>query len=268
MQIAINTGSISTDTVAAVAQAKALGFTALEVNLQQAELRYNYRRQPDLDFYETLAQEIKLRGMEVVAVHNLFLTGGQAFSIQARQELLSLAGRLTLQLGGSILIVQPPDLFISEESLYSYLSGASQTPPLITAFASIQDKLKQLGVSLALENVNCWHKALMDNQAEHVATLAETLDCYVALDVAQSLNRPSLSRWIELMGDRVALLRLYDRKNEWERHPPLDPVWHERVGVLKRTAARACVMDASADPLAHGNIRASLDLIKRLWSET
>lgn len=266
MRIAINTGSLSLDTVAAVAQAKGLGFESLEVNLQQAELRYDYRRQPNLAFYDTLAQEIKLRGMQTVAVHHLFLTGGQMFSIQARQELLNLAGRLAVELGSPIFIIHPSDLFISEEALFGYLSGSHETLPLITDLANIRDRLKSLGVSVALENVHHWNKALLDDQAEHVTALAETLDCQIALDVSQGLERPSLARWVELAGERIALLRLYDRENEWERHPPLAPAWNERIRLLKRTAAQACVLDASAAPMAHGNIRASLDLMRRLWA--
>jgi len=271
LDIAINTGSLSYDTPAAVSQAKGLGFTALEVNLQQTELRYDFDRQPNLEFYDVLIQEIRLRGMRIVSVHNLFLTSAQVFSEQARREILALVGRLTAQLGASILVVHPADIFISEEALNRYLSrrpAQRKRLPLIAGFSQVRAELRKLGVSLALENVNHWRDTLLTNQAEHMQALAEALDCHVTLDVHRCLRRPSLERWVELVGERIALLHLHEQVDGQEHHPPLDPAWRERVALLKQTAAQACVIEASATPMAHGSIRASRDYIARLWHET
>jgi sugar phosphate isomerase/epimerase len=263
MEIAINSGSLSFDTPAAAAQAKGLGFTALEVNLQQAELRYDFNRQPDLEFYDVLAQEIQLRGMRVVAVHNLFLNSAQVFSHQARREILSLAGRLTARLGASILVVHPADLFTSEEALADYVTGGSKRPPFIAGLNEVRAELAQLEISLALENVNYWRDTLLTDQARHMRRLTDALECLVTLDVRRSLDRPSLKRWVELLGERITLLHLHDQ----EHHPPLDPAWRSYVALLKHTAAQACVIEASATPMAHGNIRASRDYIAQLWNE-
>jgi sugar phosphate isomerase/epimerase len=271
VEIAINTGSLSSDTPAAVAQAKGLGFTALEVNLQQAELQYDFNRQPNLDFYETLAQEIKLRDMHAVAVHNLFLTGAQVFSSQARTEILALAGRLTAQLGAAILVVHPADLFTNEEALIEFLTGSkdqSNRLPLIPGFAAVRAELEGLGVHLAMKNVNHWRDTLLTNQAEHMRVLTDALDCLVALDVPRCLQRPSLERWIELVGQRIALLHLHDEVEGLAHHPPLAPAWRERMALLKETATQACVIETSATPLAQGNIRASREYIASLWNET
>ncbi len=268
MQIAINTGSLSFDTPAAVSQAKGLGFTALEVNLQQAELGYDFDRQPNLAFYETLAQEIQLRGMQVVSVHNLFLTSAQVFSEQARREILALVGRLTAQLGASVLVVHPADIFTTEEALNRYLSkpvAQRKRPPLIAGFRRVQAELRKQGVELALENVNYWRDTLLTNQAEHMQALVTALDCLVTLDVHRCLERPSLERWVELVGDRIAVLHLHDQVEGQEHHPPLDPAWRERVALLKQTTAQACVIEASATPMAHGSIRASREYIAGLW---
>ncbi len=270
MEIAINTGSLSFDTPAAVAQAKGLGFTALEINLQQNELRYDFQREPNLDFYEVLAQEVQLRSMSAVSVHGLFLTGAQVFSEQARLELLSLSVRLTAQLGAPLLVVHPDNLFQDEKALVAYLSAAPETRgtlPLIAGFDEVRAELDQLGVNLALENVNHWRDTLLTNQAEHMRILTDALECQVVLDVRRSLRRPSLERWVELVGERIVLLHLHDYVEGEEHHPPLDPAWRERVTLLKQTAAQACVIEASATPLAHGNIRASRDYIAQLWRD-
>jgi hypothetical protein len=97
--------------------------------------------------------------------------------------------------------------------------------------------------------------------------LTEALDCLVTLDVRRCLERPSLERWVELVGQRVAVCHVHDQVSGQEHHPPLDPNWGERVALLKRTSARACVIEAGATPMAHGNIRASRDFIARLWAE-
>ena len=271
LDIAINTGSLSFDTPAAVSQAKGLGFSAIEINLQQAELDYDFHRQPDLQFYETLLQEIQLRGIRVVSVHNLFLTSAQVFSEEARREILALVGRLTAQLGASTLVVHPADIFVSEEALTRYLSRQpDQRPklPVIPGFRRVQAQLKELGVSLALENVNYWRDTLLTNQAEHMQALVKALDCQVTLDVHRCLSRPSLERWVELVGQRIAILHLHDELDGKEHHPPLDPAWRERIALLKGTSAQACVIEANATPMAHGSIRASRDYIARLWNET
>ena len=268
MNFAINTGSLSLNTPVAVAQAKGLGFTALEVNLQQAELRYDFNRRPDLDFYDALAQEIRLRGMKVSSVHNLFLTGAQVFSQGARREILLVAAQVTARLGASILIVHPADVFASEEALTAHISGDSTEQgelPLIAGFDEVRSELDQLQVSLALENVDHWRDTLLTNQAENMRVLAEALDCLVCLDVQRSLNRPSLERWVELVGQRVALLHLHDRVDGQEHHPPLETVWIKRIALLKGTAAQACVIEADSTPTASGSIRASHDYIARLW---
>lgn len=267
MEIAINTGSISFDTPAAVAQAKGLGFTALEVNLQQLELRYGFNRQPNLDFYDLLAQEIQLRGMRVVAVHNLFLTGAQVFSQGARREILHLAARVAARLGSSVLVVHPADLFVSEETLTSYLSGGRKKLPLISGFDDVRAELEELQVSLALENVNHWRDTLLTNQADHMRVLTDALNCKVAFDVRRGLDRPDLSSWIELVGERIALCHLHDTVDGEEHHPPLDPAWGDRVPLLKRTVVETCVIEASATPMAHGNIRASRDYVAGLWED-
>jgi sugar phosphate isomerase/epimerase len=265
VDVAINTGSLSFDTPAAVAQAKGLGFTALEINLQQAELRYDFDRQPQFGFYDMLAQEIELRGMRVVSVHNLFLSGAQVFSSQSRREILGLAGRVAARLGASNLVVYPADLFTSEEALTSFLVDnpyRRRKLPVIAGFDRVRAELDALEVSLALENVSHWRDTLLTNQAEHMRALTDALECRVTLDVTRSLER-----WVELVGDRIAVLHLHDQLEGQEHHPPLDPAWRRHIALLKHTSVQACVIEASATPLAQGNIRASREFIGQLWSD-
>ena len=67
MQLAINTGSLSHDTREAIAPVHSLGFSAVELNLQQAELAYGFTRTPNLAFYgEMTLDKFDLRDDELV----------------------------------------------------------------------------------------------------------------------------------------------------------------------------------------------------------
>jgi len=284
MQIAISTHSLSSDTRAAVAQAAALGFTALEVHIQQTELGYGFRRRANLAFYETLAQEIALRRLTVVALQAPRLTDHQTFSRRARREVLALSGQVAGLLGAPLLVVRPPHLFLSEEALTDYLTGSLAEPPLVEGVEDVSAALADHEVRLALENVAPWHDLPLTNQVTAMARLVEVLDCQVALDVRQALEaqgpegETGLAPWVEQVGSRVALLRLYDRAEAEDeagpgppgpmerRLPPLEPTWRERLPLLRRTAAQACVVEATADPRIHGSLRASRTFWKTLWA--
>ena len=88
MHLAINTGSLSFNTREAIAQVHGLGFSAVEVNLQQAEFAYGFTRTPNLAFYTDLAREIALRKLIVTDIHALFLDTAQMFSARSRLPLL------------------------------------------------------------------------------------------------------------------------------------------------------------------------------------
>jgi hypothetical protein len=163
-------------------------------------------------------------------------------------------------------LVHPVDLFVSEEALVHYLTDGGDLP-VISGFDKVRSEMDELEVTLVLENVNHWCETLLATQADHMRVLIDALECEVALDVTRGLNRPSLKRWVEQVGDHIVLCHLYDGKDGEERRAPLDPTWSDRIALLKRTTAKACVVEANASPMSHGNIRASREFIGRLWEE-
>jgi sugar phosphate isomerase/epimerase len=263
MQLAINTGSLSFDSHEAIAQVHALGFTAVEVNLQQAELAYGFDQTPNLAFYAELARELKLRKLTVTDVHALFLNAAQMFSAQARRVALSIEGQVTQTLGAGILVVHPTDILESEEWLDLYCDDARMPAPLVESIGSVIRELQSGGVRIALENVQHWRGTCGTNDAETMARLVDELDCHTTLDVRRGLDRPSLDRWLELVGDRIVVYHLHDTLGGTEHHPPAAPDWRHIIPQLQRTSTQVYVMEATGER-SPGAIKVSREYISKL----
>jgi sugar phosphate isomerase/epimerase len=265
MQLAINTGSLSFDTRQAIAEVNALGFSAIELNLQQAELGYGFAQAPNLAFYNDLAREIKLRKLIVTDVHALFLDAAQMFSARARRDVLAIEGQVTQAMGADILVVHPTDILESEEWLDLFTADPRMKAPLVEGISPVIRELTRGGVRIALENVQHWRDSRGTNDVQVMARLVEALDCHVALDARRGLNHPSLSRWIELLGNRIVVLHLHDTIGGVEHHPPAAPDWREIIPQLEQTPAQVYVLEATANR-SPGAIKASREYIFKLLS--
>lgn len=263
MHLAINTGSLSFDTHEAIAQIGVLGFTAVEVNLQQAEFAFGFEQQPNLAFYGELARELALRKLKVTDVHALFLNAAQMFSAQARRAVLAAEGEVTRLLGADILIVHPTDIFESQEWFELYSDDARMPAPLVEGIGPVIRDLQSSGVRVALENVQHWRDTCGTNDAEIMARLVDALDCHVALDVRRGLERPSLERWLELVGPRITVYHLHDTVGGVEHRPPDAPDWRNILPQLKRAPAQVYVIEATGER-SPGAIRASREYIAKL----
>jgi len=246
MQIAVSTGSLSLNTFEAIERAAALGFNAIQVNLQQAELRYDWNRKPDLAFYQRLGEAIRDRNLTVVSAHHPILNGAQAFSQRARAELLQAAIHAAASLGAPMLVVHPADIFTSAEDLEAYFLEHN-APPVIAGFDEAWAQSANRKLRLAVENVNYWRGTIMTNHAEHLAQVTEDLAVYAVLDVWRGADKPNIQRWVEKLGQRILLLHLHEAVDGREHLPPLSEKWAEWVPLLRGTAAQAGVIEAS-DP--------------------
>ena len=263
MYLAINTGSLSFDSHEAIAQVHALGFSAVEVNLQRAELAYGFDQTPNLAFYGELARELKVRKLTVTDVHALFLNAAQMFSARARRAVLSIEGQVTQALGAGILVVHPTDILESEERLDQFCADPDMKAPFVEGIASVVHELQSGGVRIALENVQHWRNTCGTNQAEVMARLVEALDCGVTLDVRRGLDRPNLDRWLRLVGDRIVVYHLHDTRGGTEHHPPTSSDWRHIIPQLQRTSAQVYVMEATGER-SPGAIKVSREYISKL----
>jgi sugar phosphate isomerase/epimerase len=185
------------------------------------------------------------------------------FSARARRDVLALAGQITQTLGAGILVLHPTDILDNEEWLELYSADPRLPLPLVEGMAAVIRELQRGGVQMALENVQYWEGTRGTNDADLMARLVEALDCHVALDVRRGLAHPSLERWVELLGDRIAVLHLHDTLNGVEHHPPAAPDWKQIVPQLKRTSAQVGVIESSANRNP-GLIKASREYMSKL----
>ena len=262
MHIAVNTGSLSLNTFEAIERAAALGFDAVEVNLQQAELRYDWNRKPDLAFYQRLGDAIRDRHLTVVSVHHPTLNGAQAFSQRARAELLQAAIRAAAALGGPVLVVHPADIFTSAEDLETYFLEHN-APPMIAGFDEAWAQLANRRLRLAVENVNYWRGTVMTNHAAHLARVTDDLAVHAVLDVWRGADRPNVQGWVEKLGKRILLLHVHEMVDGREHQPPLSEKWAEWMPMLRDTAAQACVIE-TADP---DGLRRAHYYLASLWAK-
>jgi len=135
--------------------------------------------------------------------------------------------------------------------------------PLVDDIGPVIRELQSGGVQIAFENVQYWQDARGTNDAEVMARLVEALDCCVTLDVRRGADRPSLERWIELLGGRIAVLHLHDTVGGMEHHPPAAPDWKHIMPLLKQSSAEVCVIESSANRNP-GPIKASREYISKL----
>lgn len=244
MKVAINTGSLSLNTFEAIEQAQALGFDAVEVDVHQAELRYEGQRKADLSFYQRLGEAIRQRGMSVISAHHPVLTGEQVFSQRVRAELLHLAIRATALLGAPILVVHPTDIFTSAEDLETYFLEHN-APPVIAGFDEAWAQLANRGLRLAIKNVSFGRGLTLTNHATRLAQVAEDLAVHAVLDVWRGVDKPNLQAWVEKAGRRIVLLHLHETADGRDHFPPLLEKWAEWLPLLQGTAAQACVIRAA-----------------------
>lgn len=244
MKIAINTGSLSLNTFEAIERAQALGFDALEVDLHQAELRYDGQRKADLSFYQRLGDAIRDLGMSVVSVHHPVLSGEQVFSQRVRAELLHLAIRATALLGAPILVVHPADIFTSAEDLETYFLEHS-APPVIAGFDEAWAQLANRGLRLAIKNISFGRGLTLTNHATRLVQVADDLAVHAVLDVWRGADKPNIPAWVEKAGRRIVLLHLYETVDGREHIPPLSEIWADWLPLLQGTAAQACVIRAA-----------------------
>ncbi len=274
MDIAINTGSLSLNTIEALERARELGFGAVEVNLQQGEFGYGYTREVDFDFYRRLAGEIEARGLKVTSLHNLGLNGAQVFSSRARGEILKAAVRAGALLGAPVLIVHPADLFSGYEAMEEYFQGVpDSSPPVVEGYDEAWAQLANRHMALCVENVNYWDGTPGTNQPERMARLLDDLAAMSVLDVRRAVRtgpetptvRAALSRWMDRIGARLRLIHVHDAKGAREHEPSLAADWADMAPLLRGSPARACVLEVDR---RHGDdqLRASRAYIDELMN--
>jgi hypothetical protein len=245
MLIAISTGSLSERTPQALQRAADLGFREVEINLQEPELDYGYRRKPNVRFYRELRHQIDRLGLAVWSVTMPRLTQEQMFFERARRDILIAAAGAAGIVGGRVLVLRPADIFTSEMAFAAYWEGKT-APPVIEGFDEGWAQAVNRRLTVALANHDHWLGAPLTNQADRIARVTSDLAIGWAMDARRAMGRNSLAAWLEAAGERLAVAHLYDLEEGGRRRAPMAAEWPEWLAGLGRTRLKCLVM--AGDP--------------------
>ena len=243
MQLAINTGSLATDTHEALERAADLGFKSVEINLINQEFAYGYRRQPDVGFYRRLPAELEKYHLKVWSASAPPLSQEQMFSELSRKEILKGAAGAAGIVGAKVFVVQPADIFRDQQSFDRYM-GDHKAPAVSEGFDEAWVQVVNRKMTMALANRDYWIGSLLTNQAERMATIADDLAIGCALDIRQALNRNNLDTWLESVGERLAVAYAYDLADDGLPVAPVDSDWEGWTTILKTSRLKYLIINA------------------------
>jgi sugar phosphate isomerase/epimerase len=263
MQIAISTETLSRETPAALERAAALGFRTVEINLQNEEFGYGYRRRTNARFYRSLRKQIDDLGLRVWSVSSPPLTQEQMFFERARKDILMSGAIAAGTLGAQVYVVRPADLFVSEIGFESYMRERG-APPVIEGFDEAWVQAVNRRLTMAIQNRSHWVGALLTNEAERIQKVTDDLAVGWAMDVRSALSRGDMATWLERAGDRLAVAHVYDYLDE-RQCAPTEGDWATLLPALGKTRLKCCVIhapDAGSDEEILRSRDYLLDIVK------
>lgn len=268
MHFAINSDSLSPDTPAALRQARALGFNTVEINLQNAEFGYDFRRKPGGRFYRQLKTQLDDLGLSVWSTTAVPLTQPQMFFERARRDILIGGATVAGILGSRVFVAQPADLFTSEIAFNNYLND-SAAPPTIEGYDEAWTQCVNRRVNMALLNIDYWLGIPLTNQVDRMARITADLAIGWAMDTPLALRRNTLPNWLAALEQRLALAYIYDLDDDGKVAAPRDKAWQEWLPQLAQSSLKCLVIRAGAGQ-SPAEIAASLDYMRGIlpsWSD-
>lgn len=245
MHLAINSGSLNPDTPAALRQASALGFNMVEINLQNAEFGYDFRRKPGGRFYRQLKAQLDDLGLSVWSTTAVPLTQPQMFFERARRDILIGGATAAGILGSRVFVTQPADLFSSEIAFNNYLND-NTAPPTIEGFDEAWVQCVNRRVHMALLNMDYWLGIPLTNQVDRMERITTDLAIGWAMDTPLALHRNTLHNWLAALEQRLALAYIYDLDDEGRVTAPHAEAWQEWLPRLAQTSLKCLIIRAGA----------------------
>ncbi|MGH2536207.1 MAG: hypothetical protein ACRDHL_02310 [Candidatus Promineifilaceae bacterium] len=246
MHLAISLAALDPDTPRALLRAADLGYRFVEIPLRPDEFDYGYRRKPNARFYRELRQQADALGLAVWSVASLPLSQEQMFSGRARKEILLGGAAAAGILGARVFVVQPADIYASEDAFYAGLQGR-KAPAVVEGFDEIWAQVVNRRMTLALQNRDYWLGSPLTNQPDRLADLLEELAIGCALDVRAAVYRSTLANWLGCVGERLALATLYDLDAAGALQGPAGPEWPEWLAQLAATRLKCAVVRPGRD---------------------
>lgn len=226
LQLAISTGSFyPASTWKALDRIARLGFGQVEVMIQASELNYDFRRRTNSEYFEELKERKQELGLQVTSLHAPPLSGVQAFSSEARSEILLRTMEIAALLRAGEVVVHPYNIFRSYEGACSFFSDHSRRIAEFTLleFPSILKNAEKHGVGIAIENIAHWYDHSLLNEPNNMLRLVHALDnssVGVDLDVFHSELGGNTFQFLDKLRDCIMSLHLSDCSDSGNRTIP------------------------------------------------
>ncbi len=275
LQLSISTGSFYPEpTKYAVKLAKKLGFSSIEITLQDSELGYSFQKSINWDPYKDLSKVIAATGLRVASLHAPFLSGEKVFSSNVRSDLLMRSIELVSLYQGNELVIHPYHILTSYERLCKFL--LSNSSDVSNTFLPHVDQFFKLasdgGVTVAMENIAHWYDHPLLNDPKNMKKLLTALDkekMKVDLDIFHSELGGSTKGFLEELGDKIVSIHVSDSTKSKVRTLPgkgrVD--WHALGRRIRRLPGLRHVIMELDHEFEDREITSSAGLIRRTLLE-
>ncbi len=216
LELSISTGSFyPKPTKYAVRRAKKLGFSSIEITLQDSDLGYDFQRKVNWNLYKDLSKIIIASGLRVASLHAPFLSGEKVFSSRVRNDLLLKSIEIVSLFQANELVIHPYHFLTSYERLCRFLQSNSSNlrssliPHVDQFFKAANDR----GVTLAMENIADWYDNPLLNDPRNMKKLLTALDeeeMKIDLDIFHSELGGSTKWFLEELGDQIVSVHVCD----------------------------------------------------------
>ncbi len=226
IQLSISTGSFyPKPTRHAVKWAKKLGFSSIEITLQDSELGYGFQKKVNWDLYKDLSTAIVATGLRVASLHAPFLSGEKVFSSNVRSDLLLKSIEIVYLFQANELVIHPYHILTSYERLCRFL--LSNTSKVTNIFIPHVDRFFKAandgGIMVAMENIADWYDHALLNDPKNMKKLLTALDkekIKIDLDIFHSELGGSTGGFLEELGDQIVSVHVSDQTKSKMRTLP------------------------------------------------
>lgn len=245
MHIAIRTDSLSHNTSEALERAAALGFRTVEINLQNHEFGYGYKRKANVRFYRELKRQLDSLGLSVWSFTSVPLNQEQMFFERARKDILMGAAGAGGIVDAKVFVIKPADIYTSEIAFETYVSDNS-APPVTEGYDEAWTQAVNRRMTMALLNYDHWVGIPLTNNTERMKKITTDLGIGWAMDVRRATHRGNMDEWLKQMGERLAVAYAYDLAADDETIcAPVAREWQAWAESLKQTRLKCMVMHAN-----------------------
>lgn len=274
LQLSISTGSFyPKPTLHAIKRARKLGFSSIEITLQDLELGYDFRKRIDWELYKKLSEVILGSGLKVTSVHAPFLSGEKVFSSSVRTDLLLKSIEIVSLFQGNELVIHPYHLLTSYERLCRFLRSNSSNlrmgllPDIDQFFKAADDH----GITIAMENIADWYDHILLNDPKNMKKLLTSLDeerrkMKIDLDIFHSELGGSTREFLEELGDQIVSVHVCDCTKSNRRTLPGKgrADWHAIGRRVRRLPGLRHVIMELANEFDDREIIASAKFVRRI----